>query len=179
VLGQGRYLTLVDEGGWEYTIRAHVAGIVVIVAITDDDHVVLVEQYRPAVHNWVVEMPAGLVGDTEAFAGESFADAAGRELTEETGYAAREVVPLAEGPIAVGTSDEIISFFHARGLTRVGPGGGVDAEQITTHTVPLRELQRFLAERRAAGRLVDPKVYAGLFLVGVSAAGAVGATVPR
>ena len=104
---------------------------------------------------------------------------AGRELTEETGYAAREVVPLAEGPIAVGTSDEIISFFHARGLTRVGPGGGVDAEQITTHTVPLRELQRFLAERRAAGRLVDPKVYAGLFLVGVSAAGAVGATVPR
>jgi ADP-ribose pyrophosphatase len=169
VLGQGRYLALVDEGGWEYAIRPHVAGIVVIVAITDDDHVVLVEQYRPAVHNRVVEMPAGMVGDTEALRDEPFAEAAGRELTEETGFEAREIVLLAEGPTSVGMSGEIISFFHARGLTRVGPGGGVESEDITVHTVPLRQLGPFLAERRAAGRLVDPKIYAGLFLAGVTA----------
>ena len=58
VLAQGRYLALVDEGGWEYAIRPHVAGIVVIVAVTDDAQVVLVEQYRRAVHNRVVELPA-------------------------------------------------------------------------------------------------------------------------
>jgi ADP-ribose pyrophosphatase len=168
VLGQGRYLALIDEGGWEYAVRPHVAGIVVIVAITDDAHVVLVEQYRPAVHKRVVELPAGMVGDTEELLGESFADAAGRELTEETGYRAREMVLLAEGPTSVGMSGEIISFFQARGLTRVGPGGGVESEQITVHAVPLADLTRFAAERQAAGLLVDPKIYAGLFLAGAA-----------
>jgi ADP-ribose pyrophosphatase len=168
VLGQGRYVTLLDEGGWEYAVRPHVTGIVVIVAITDDDHLVLVQQHRAAVHNQVIELPAGMVGDTDDRRDESLADAAARELTEETGYEARDVVPLAEGPIAVGMSNEIVSFFHARGLTRVGPGGGVESEQITVHTVPLRELMPFLKERAAAGLGIDPKIYAGLFLVGAS-----------
>jgi ADP-ribose pyrophosphatase len=166
VLGQGRYITLIDEQGWEYAVRPTISGIVVVVAITADDQLVLVEQHRTAVHNNVVELPAGMVGDTEALRDEPLADAAGRELTEETGYEAREIVPLAEGPISVGMSGEIVSFFHARGLTRVGPGGGVESEQITVHTVPLRDLAGFWAERRAAGRLIDPKIYAGLFLVG-------------
>jgi ADP-ribose pyrophosphatase len=168
VLGQGRYITLLDEGGWEYAVRPAITGIVVIVAITEDDHLVLVQQHRTAVHNQVIELPAGMVGDSHDNREESLADAAARELTEETGYQAREIVPLAEGPIAVGMSNEIISFFHARGLTRTGPGGGVESEQITVHTVPLRELMPFLAGKAAAGLAIDPKIYAGLFLVGAA-----------
>jgi ADP-ribose pyrophosphatase len=166
VLGQGRYITLLDEGGWEYAVRSGVAGIVVVVAITDDEQLILVEQHRMAIHQQVIELPAGMVGDAAGMETESFADAAARELTEETGFEARELIPLAEGPIAVGMSDEIITFFEARGLTRVGPGGGVDSEQITVHTVPLRELRAFLAGRSAAGLAIDPKIYAGLFLAG-------------
>ena len=49
VLGSGRYLTLLDDGGWEYVTRPDITGIVVIVAITDDDKLLLVEQHRPAV----------------------------------------------------------------------------------------------------------------------------------
>ncbi len=163
VLGSGRYLTLVDDDGWEYVTRAHIKGVVVIVAITDDDKLLLVEQYRPAVGNRVIELPAGLVGDLDA--GESLIGAAERELIEETGFAAREMVALAEGPIAVGVSDETISFFHACEPRRVGPGGGDASEQITTHEVPLAELRRFLADRAAEGLAIDPKIYAGLFLV--------------
>lgn len=166
VLGQGRYITLLDEAGWEYGVRFGVAGIVVIVAITDDDQLILVEQYRTAIHKQVIELPAGMVGDEEGMETESFADAAGRELIEETGFRARELVPLGEGPIAVGMSDGIVTFFEGRGLTRVGPGGGVDSEQITVHTVPLRELRAFLAGRIADGLAVNPKIYAGLFLAG-------------
>ena len=59
-----------------------------------------------------------------------------------------------------------VFFFHAREPTRVGPGGGDASEQITTHEVPLPGLRRFLADRAAAGLAVDPKIYAGLFLVG-------------
>jgi ADP-ribose pyrophosphatase len=164
VLGSGRYLTLLDDDGWEYVTRPTITGVVVIVAITDDEKLLLVEQYRPAVQRRVVELPAGLVGDVDA--SESLIVAAGRELEEETGFAAREISPLAEGPIAVGVSDEMVSFFHARHLARVGAGGGDASEEITTHEVPLPELRRFLAARAAAGLAVDPKIYAGLFLIG-------------
>jgi ADP-ribose pyrophosphatase len=165
VLGEGRYLTLVDDGGWEYVIRPDVKGIVVIVGVTDDGKLLLVEQYRPAVRNKVIELPAGLVGDVDA--AESLEVAASRELVEETGFSARELAPVGAGPIAVGVSDEVVSFFHARHLTRVGAGGGDDSEEITTHEVPLGELRRFLTGRAAAGLAVDPKIYAGLFLAGV------------
>ena len=76
------------------------------------------------------------------------------------------MVPLVEGPIAVGVSDEIVSFFEARGLRatarRRGRHGG--------HHRPrgaARELREFLAAKLAAGLGIDPKIYAGLFLVGV------------
>ncbi len=168
VLGEGKYIRLVSENGWEYATRPHVTGIVVIVPITDDGKLVLVEQPRTAVHNRVVELPAGMVGDVDP--SETLAAAASRELIEETGFAAREMVLLAEGPTAVGMTNEIISFFEARGLTRVGPGGGDDSEDITVHEVALAEVRRFLAAKAAEGRFVDPKIYAGLFLADVRVA---------
>jgi ADP-ribose pyrophosphatase len=171
VVAQGRYLTFIDEEGWEYVMRAGITGIVVIVAVTDDRRLVLVEQYRRAVHKRVIELPAGLVGDVDGRRDEGMHDAATRELEEETGYRAAEMVPLFEGPVAVGFSDEAVSFFHARGLTRVGPGGGDETEDITVHEVPLGDLQAFVASKIAAGLGVDPKIYAGLFLAGVTLPG--------
>jgi ADP-ribose pyrophosphatase len=164
ILAEGRYLTLIDEGGWEYVTRRRVTGVVVIVPITDGGKLVLVEQLRRAVHRRVIELPAGLVGDEEAHAGESLATAAARELVEETGYEAAEMIPLASGPIAVGVSDEVVSFFHARGLRRVGPGGGDPSEDITVHEVARPALDPFLAASIARGLAVDPKLYAGLYL---------------
>jgi ADP-ribose pyrophosphatase len=171
VIAKGRYLTFVDDGGWEYVTRPGVTGVVVIVAVTEDRKLVLVEQYRPPVGKRVIELPAGLVGDIEGQRDESMATAALRELEEETGYRAREMVLMSEGPIAVGVSDEILSFFQARGLTRVGEGGGDDTEDIIVHEVPLAELTSFLAARSKAGLGVDPKIYAGLFLAGVALRG--------
>ena len=168
VLAEGRFLTFLDESGWEYVTRPGVTGIVVIVAVTDAGRLVLVEQYRPAVHRRVIELPAGLVGDVEGRRAESMRDAAARELEEETGYRAGEMVALFEGPIAVGVSDETVSFFDARGLTRVGAGGGDDTEDITVHEVPVGELKAFLAAKMAAGLAVDPKIHAGLWLAGVA-----------
>jgi ADP-ribose pyrophosphatase len=166
VLHQGRYLRLVDEEGWEYVTRHTVTGIVVIVALTPARELVLVEQFRRAVHASVIELPAGLVGDAPGRQTESLATAAHRELYEETGFEAREMVELASGPIAVGVSDEVLTFFEARDLKKVGAGGGDETENIIVHLVPLEGLDAFLAAKRAAGLAVDPKIYAGLYLTG-------------
>jgi ADP-ribose diphosphatase len=168
VVAQGRYITMVDDAGWEYVTRQNVTGIVVLVALTPAREVVLVEQYRPPVRRRVVELPAGLVGDVQGLEAESLAAAAHRELVEETGFEAREMVELGAGPVAVGVSDEIVTFFEARGLERVGAGGGDDSEDIDVHLVPVASLDAFLAEKRAAGLDVDPKIFAGLYLAGVT-----------
>jgi len=71
-LYEGKFLSLVSNGRWEFTTRVGTAGVVAIVAVTDDDRVVLVEQFRPPVGKFVVEIPAGLVGDTAAGDSETF-----------------------------------------------------------------------------------------------------------
>lgn len=168
VVAKGRWLTFIDDAGWEYVTRPGVTGIVVIVAVTAEQRLVLVEQYRPAVQQRVIELPAGLVGDLDGQRGESLVDAATRELEEETGYRAEKMALLFEGPIAVGVSDETVSFFQAGALARVGAGGGDDTEEITVHEVPLADVNGFLTARQRAGLGIDPKIFAGLFLAGVS-----------
>lgn len=166
VLGEGKYLSLYDDDGWEYVRRHGANWVVVIVAFTPDDRLVLVEQFRPAVKNRVVELPAGLVGDTAAAQDESLAKAAQRELVEETGYDADHFVRLAAGPTSVGQSSEMVTFFQAQGLRRVGAGGGDDSEDITVHEVDLPTLRSWLDKKEREGCLVDPKIYSGICLAG-------------
>src|SRR5258708_12836834 len=60
-----------------------------VVAITEEQHVLIVRQYRPAVEHDTLELPSGLVDP-----GETPEEAARRELLEETGYEAGEVEVL-------------------------------------------------------------------------------------
>lgn len=162
-LHAGRHLRLVVRNGWEFVERPGIHGIVIVVALTPDGRVLLVEQWREAVGASVLELPAGLAGDAESPRDEPLEEAARRELVEETGWDAAEMERLAAGPPSAGVTSEIVTFFRARGLTKAGPGGGVDGEAITVHEVPLGEVEAFIAAREAVGVLVDPKVFAGLW----------------
>src|SRR5581483_10651845 len=144
VLAAGRFLSLAREGRWEYAERINATGAAIIVAVTDDERVVLVEQFRIPVHARTIELPAGLIGDEPGGGDESEAEAARRELLEETGYAAARMEFLTSGPPASGTTSEVVSFFRATGLQRVHAGGGVVHENITVHDVPLREIDAWL-----------------------------------
>ncbi|MEM9703714.1 MAG: NUDIX hydrolase, partial [Planctomycetota bacterium] len=94
------------------------------------------------------------------------ADAAGRELEEETGYVARTLELVTVGPPSAGLSDEIVHFFKATDLTRTGEGGGVDGEDIAVHRVPLSHAQTWIDGWSATGdRLVDPKVWTALWFL--------------
>ena len=165
VMAAGKYLRLVKRGHWEYADRHTCTGAVAIVAITDDRRLLLVEQYRIPVGKHVLELPAGLVGDVPGEQHEEFAVAARRELVEETGYEAGEMRWLVAGPSSAGLTSEVVDFFLATNLKRVGAGGGDHQENIVVHEVPLDAIRQWLAERAAGGILIDPKVYAGLFML--------------
>ena len=164
VLGEGRFLRLVDTDGWEYAERKNVTGIVTVVA-QFDGRLLLVEQYRPPLRANVIELPAGLAGDLPDSADEALEAAALRELEEETGYRAASCERLFAGPLSAGMTTEVVTFFHATGLKRVGGGGGDGSEKITVHEVPLDEAEAWLRARNEAGTLIDPKVYAGLYVL--------------
>lgn len=168
ILARGRFIQLVREDGWEFADRPGVTGIVTIVAVTDDGKLILTEQYRRPVGRRVIELPAGLAGDVPGSEAEELAAAAARELEEETGYRAERLEYLTAGPPSAGLSTEIVTFFSAVGLTKVGAGGGDQHEEIEVHEVPLATAEAWLAEQSNRGRLVDPKVYAGLYFAGQS-----------
>ncbi len=163
VLYDGKHIRLVARGRWEYVERKGVTGIVGIIAITDERKLLLVEQHRPPVNHSVIELPAGLAGDIAGQEAEALADAARRELLEETGYEASEMTLLADGAASAGITDEIITLFRATGLKKTGEGKGDGSENITLHEVPIADAFTWLANQRRAGKLIDLKVYGGLY----------------
>ena len=164
-LFNGRWLRLRRRGRWEFAERTNPGGGVIILAVTAAGRLLLVEQWREALGRHAIELPAGLVGDSDGHADERAVDAAARELTEEPGYRAERVDFLMAGPSSSGMSNEIISVVHARGLTRVHAGGGDATEDIRVHEIPLEEVPRWLAARMREGYAVDPKLFAGLYFL--------------
>jgi ADP-ribose pyrophosphatase len=162
VLARGRFLSLVERENWEYSSRSNARGVVVLVPVTDDNRLLLVEQYRTPVRARVIELPAGLVGDLDDRE-EPLMVAARRELLEETGYEAHDWTLLLECPSSSGMSDEIITFLLARGLSQCGPGGGDESEDIQVHCIAVSEVDQWLKGRVADGMLVDPKIWAALY----------------
>ena len=160
---QGRFLETVVDGRWEYVRRTRGIGAAVILAVTDADEIVLVEQYRVPLGAHCLELPAGLVGDHDG--SESFETAAARELEEETGFRAERIESLGVFSSSPGMTSETFTLVRAAGLSRVGAGGGTDGEDIIVHCVPLTGLAGFIAEKRAGGTVIDMRLLAALPLV--------------
>jgi ADP-ribose pyrophosphatase len=165
----GRFLALVREGHWEYAVRTNATGAAIMVAVTGEQKLLLVEQYRIPVHARTIELPAGIIGDEPGNSGEAHAEAARRELIEETGYDAEEIATLTHGPASSGLTSETVTIWRMTKLSRVGLGGGVAHEDIRVHEVPLSEVHEWLNAKAKSGMLVDPKVYAGLYFIGRAA----------
>ncbi|WP_339824645.1 NUDIX hydrolase [uncultured Arenimonas sp.] len=163
VMCEGKYLRLVKRGHWEYAERTNAGSAVIVIAVTPERKLLFVEQFRIPMGAPTIEMPAGLVGDLDE--ADTMEEAARRELLEETGWRADEGKVLMVGPTSSGMSNELIAFVRARGLTRVNAGGGDATEDITVHEVPVDEAPRWLAGKMAAGYSMDPKLWAGLWLL--------------
>ena len=157
IVWQGKYVVAKTRGRWEYVSRARGIRAAVSLAI-EDGHVLLVEQYRVPLGRVCLELPAGLIGDDDGAEDEPAEVAAIRELEEETGYTAARMDDLGEFHSSPGMVSESFTLMRARGLCKVGDGGGTDSEDITVHRVPLSALPEFVAQRRALGHAVDVRI---------------------
>ena len=130
-------------------------GAVCMVPVTSDGKVVLVEQFRYACGRPVLEIPAGKIDKGE----KDPEKAAERELREETGYTAGEIIYLGSINPSVAYSEEVI---HIYAMTKLTPGEQDldDDEAVNTVEYPFDEIYKMAAE----GRLVDAKTIAGLMM---------------
>jgi 8-oxo-dGTP pyrophosphatase MutT (NUDIX family) len=126
-----------------------------VVPITPDGHVVMVRQYRHGAGQLTLETPGGLIDP-----GETPAEAAARELLEETGYAADEIVSLgAMNPNPALFSNRLHGFL-ARGAQRVREVRNESTEETHVELVPLAALR----EEVRAGRVNHALVIAVAYL---------------
>lgn len=125
-------------------------GAVVILPILPDGRILLVHNYRTAVGRTMLELPAGLIER-----GEEPKDTARRELEEETGYAADEMLFLFDAYPSAGYSNEKQQFFLAKGLLKITDE--ID-EEIADHTVI--ELDELLQRIENCG-IMDAKTIMG------------------
>lgn len=149
----------------------HHPGAVGVVALDDEDNVVLVNQYRHPVRRFLDELPAGLL-DVD---GEPPLAAAQRELHEEAAIVARDWHVLLDLHTSPGMSDEVIRLYLARGLSDVADDDRFHPEHeeitLTVRRMPLDEA----AVRALSGQLTNASAVAGvLAAVAAKAAGWVG-----
>jgi len=168
VMWAGRFITAKTKGKWEYVTRSRGIRAAVILAVDEDDHVLLVEQFRVPLGKPCLELPAGLIGDHDDVAGEDATVAAARELEEETGYSAARVEVVGEFYSSPGMVSESFTLLTAHDLTKVSNGGGVDGENITVHRVPISGLEEFIAGARQRGLGIDVRL---LLLLGANIVG--------
>lgn len=138
-------------------IVAHL-GAVVVVALDENENVVLVRQYRPAVRAWLTELPAGLL-DVD---GEPPLEAAQRELAEEAQLSAATWHTLLDLHSSPGFSDETVRVYLARDLSAEDrPDGFVVEHEEVTMTVTREPLETAVA-RTLAGQITNAAAAAGV-----------------
>lgn len=127
------------------TLRREVvvpANAVVVLPVLDGDRVVLIRNERFAVDEVLWEIPAGTLEE-----GEDPQACAERELTEETGYTAKNVRRLCEFYTAPGFCTEMLTAYVAEGLTH-GEQSLDDTEDIEVHVTPLAEALEMIRDNR-------------------------------
>ena len=136
-------------------------GAVAIIALTEDNKLVLVRQFRTAAGEVLLELPAGV-----PFKGEKGERTARRELEEETGFRARSVKKVYAGYASPGYSDEMIRFYLAKDLTHHRQKTEAD-ELINVELIDLG----LCLDLVKAGKIRDNKTAVGVMIAGQFAGG--------
>ena len=132
----------------------HHPGACAVVTLTPSGEVILVRQFREAVRDTLLEIPAGI----RDVVGESASECAARELREETGYEATSAEPLGSIYTSPGFADERIDLFLA--WTADHPSAALVEEGVEPVVMPFAEALAAIHD----GRITDAKTIAALLL---------------
>lgn len=150
ILFEGNYLRLVRKdieaeprGKWTWEtverVKVYGRGAVVIAAVTTEKELILERNWRAPLESYILQFPAGVM-DIE---GESEADAARRELIEETGYRAKELLPIISVPLTPDFTATRATHFFAPDVELTGEGFTDVPEVIEVVKVPLGQLEDY------------------------------------
>jgi ADP-ribose pyrophosphatase len=146
-----------DGSVFEREIVSHLDAVAVV-PVTDDGHVVLVRQYRVAIDEHLLEIPAGLL-DVE---GEPPELGARRELREEAGFEAAELTYLCTMVNSPGFCTERVSIYVATGLSHVGTDRqGHEEQHMSLEHVRIADIPTLIE----TGAVTDSKTVIGLLMV--------------
>jgi len=145
-----------DGRAREREVVRHPGAVVIVPLLEQENKVILVRQYRAPLDGELLEVPAGTLEP-----GESPLECAERELSEETGYRAREWEKLAEFYSTPGFCDERLHLYLARGLEPLGDSDPDEGEFLQIERISLEELERMLKK----GELEDAKTIIGLLFL--------------
>jgi ADP-ribose pyrophosphatase len=160
---QGRWMEVRKIDGWEYVTRTN-KGVVAVFPVwyAPDGTIMttLVSQFRKPLQRNVMAMVAGLVD-----AGETAEDAARRELLEEAGLIADQLIFVGEFPSSSGLTDETVKVYRAPFCAKTtDKNWKPDVEEgIVVHDIPVSNLLRDLQTFAAAGFMLDSKIFAALY----------------
>ena len=130
-------------------------GAVAAVALTDEGNIVMVRQYRYACGRAILEIPAGKIdkGETDPV------EAMKRELKEETGYSASQILHMGDVNPSCAYSEEVIHLYLMTGLTP-GEQDLDEDEALEVIEMPFEEVYGMAVR----GELVDSKTLAALLM---------------
>ncbi|MBM7577494.1 NUDIX domain-containing protein [Jeotgalibacillus terrae] len=119
-------------------------GAVCVIAKTEDNKLIMVEQYRKALERSIVEIPAGKLEP-----GELPEVTAERELEEETGYGCQSLSHLISFYTSPGFADELVHVYMAEGLYKIEDAHDTDEDEfVELMEVTLEEAEEMVLNQR-------------------------------
>ena len=151
IMFEGQFLRIVEKNVhtsnekdrvWETVERRNVwgNGAVVVIPMTTDRELIFEKNWRVPLESWVIQFPAGLT-DVES---ESEEETAKRELLEETGYLARDLIPVFRSPLSAALTNTRAMHFFAPDVEFLGKAVNQDIEQIEVLKVPEDKVDEFM-----------------------------------
>lgn len=128
---------------------------IAVVPVNENGKLILIRQWRPAIGDYLIEIPAGVIDHDD----ESVEECVQRELAEETGYRAGEITKLFEGYLVPGYCNEYMYFYLARNLVE-SPLPPDENEDIELLFVDQKEAENMIKD----GTIKDTKTALGIKL---------------